>query len=436
MIFILTFEHSKALNVINDHELFYMQPYVKAAHDMLHKKIGPGSEYTDWIDLPNNYNREELEYIKATADEIRNKCDVFIVIGIGGSYAGAKAGIEMLTHYFHNILYSDMQKAPQIYFAGHNISARYMSHLLEAIDGKDICLNVISKSGTTTEPAIAFRILKKYMEQKYGKNEAGKRIYATTDKAKGALRKMAENEGYKTFVVPDGIGGRYSVLTPVGLLPIAVSGADIEKIMKGAQDGYVEYLDPLIEKNNAYRYALTRQLLYNKGYTIEILVNYEPAMQMFAEWWKQLFGESEGKDGKGIYPTSAVFTTDLHSLGQYIQEGKPNLFETVIFIKDTGKDMNIGFEDKNIDGLNYLADKTMNFVNEKAFEGTLSAHYEGGIPNLVINIPRIDEYNFGNIVYFFEKACAVSACLLGVNPFDQPGVEKYKKKMFELLGKP
>ena len=431
----LTFDYSKAMNVIKNHEMLYMKQYVKTAHDMLHSKTGPGSEYTDWVGLPYEYDKEEFQRIKTAASKIQSDCDVFIVIGVGGSYAGARACIEMLSHYFYNILHDSKRKLPQIFFAGHNMSAKYMVELLEALEGKDVCINVISKSGTTTEPAIAFRILKKHIENKYGKSKAKSRIYVTTDKEKGALKQLADSEGYETFVIPRGVGGRYSVLTAVGLLPIAVSGADIDDIMRGAKDAADLYSVSELEKNSAYQYAAIRNLLYKKGYAIEILVSYEPSLQMFLEWWKQLFGESEGKDKKGIYPASAVFSTDLHSLGQYIQEGKPNLFETVIFVKDTGKDIAIEPEEIDIDGLNYLAGKHISFVNEKAFEGTLSAHSESGVPNLVINVPKLDEYYFGQLVYFFEKACAVSAYLLGVNPFDQPGVEAYKKKMFELLGK-
>lgn len=389
-----------------------------------------------WIDLPVNYDQEEFSRIERAAEKIRNDSDVLLVIGIGGSYLGARAAIEMLQHSFYNVLPKEKRRSPQIIFAGNNISSTYMMDIIDLLEGKDFSINVISKSGTTTEPAIAFRIFRKILEEKYGAEEARKRIYATTDKAKGALKTLANEEGYETFVIPDDIGGRYSVLTAVGLLPIAVSGADIRAMMKGAADAREDFSKSELDENPAYQYAAVRNILYNKGKTIEMLVNYEPALQYFAEWWKQLYGESEGKDQKGIFPASANFSTDLHSLGQYIQEGRRDLFETVIKVEKPRRGLTIEAEDKDLDGLNYLAGKTVDFVNDKAFEGTLLAHTDGGVPNLIVSVPALDEYHFGYMVYFFEKACAMSGYLLGVNPFDQPGVEAYKVNMFALLGKP
>lgn len=368
--------------------------------------------------------------------KIQQDSDVLLVIGIGGSYLGARAAIEMLQHSFYNVLPTEKRKTPQIIFVGNNISSTYMRDVMDLLEGKDFSINVISKSGTTTEPAIAFRIFRKLLEEKYGKEEARKRIYATTDRARGALKTLATEEGYETFVIPDDVGGRYSVLTAVGLLPIAVSGADIEAMMKGAAQAREDFSKSELEENIAYQYAAVRNVLYNKGKTIEMLINYEPALQYFAEWWKQLFGESEGKDQKGIFPASANFSTDLHSLGQYVQEGRRDLFETVLKVETPRHELTIEAEDNDLDGLNYLAGKTVDFVNTKAFEGTLLAHTDGGVPNLVVTLPRLDEYTFGYLVYFFEKACAMSGYLLGVNPFDQPGVEAYKVNMFALLGKP
>ena len=371
-----------------------------------------------------------------SAKKIRDNSDVLIVIGIGGSYLGSRACIEALNHNFYNSLPKGKRNGPEIYFVGNNISSSYMLDLFDLIENKDISVNVISKSGTTTEPALAFRLFKEYMESKYGKEESKERIYVTTDKSKGALRELTEKEGYTSFVIPDDVGGRYSIFTPVGLLPIAVSGIDIDRLMEGAFNGMAEYSVDDVYENICYQYAAARNILYNKGKDIEILVNYEPILHYYLEWWKQLFGESEGKDGKGIYPSSANFTTDLHSLGQLIQDGKRNIFETTINIENPKKDMEIKEDKDNLDGLNFLGGKTIDFVNKKAFEGTLMAHTNGGVPNLVINVPKMDEYYFGNLVYFFEKACAISGYLLGVNPFDQPGVEEYKKNMFKLLGKP
>lgn len=430
------FDYSKAGSFFAEHELTYMRDFVKVAHHSLHEKTGAGSDYLGWIDLPVNYDQEEFSRIERAAEKIRNDSDVLLVIGIGGSYLGARAAIEMLQHSFYNVLPKEKRRSPQIIFAGNNISSTYMMDIIDLLEGKDFSINVISKSGTTTEPAIAFRIFRKILEEKYGAEEARKRIYATTDKAKGALKTSANEEGYETFVIPDDIGGRYSVLTAVGLLPIAVSGADIRAMMKGAADAREDFSKSELDENPAYQYAAVRNILYNKGKTIEMLVNYEPALQYFAEWWKQLYGESEGKDQKGIFPASANFSTDLHSLGQYIQEGRRDLFETVIKVEKPRRGLTIEAEDKDLDGLNYLAGKTVDFVNDKAFEGTLLAHTDGGVPNLIVSVPALDEYHFGYMVYFFEKACAMSGYLLGVNPFDQPGVEAYKVNMFALLGKP
>jgi glucose-6-phosphate isomerase len=383
-----------------------------------------------------NYDKEEFARILKAAEKIKNDSDVLVVIGIGGSYLGARAAIEMLNHSFYNALPSEKRQTPQVLFVGNNISSTYMRDVMDLLEGKDWSINVISKSGTTTEPAIAFRIFRKLLEEKYGKEEARQRIYATTDRQKGALKTLANEEGYESFIIPDDVGGRYSVLTAVGLLPIAVSGIDIEAMMKGAQKAREDFSHSELEDNLAYQYAAVRNILYNKGKTIEMLINYEPGLQYFAEWWKQLFGESEGKDQKGIFPASANFSTDLHSLGQYIQEGRRDLFETIIKVNNPRHELVIEEEESNLDGLNYLAGKTVDFVNNKAFEGTLLAHTDGGVPNLVVEIPAMDAYTFGYLVYFFEKACAMSGYLLGVNPFDQPGVEAYKVNMFALLGKP
>jgi glucose-6-phosphate isomerase len=432
----LKFDYSNAANFLGDHEVKYYESFIKAAHTMLHEKTGAGNDFLGWVDLPVSYDKEEFERIKAAAQKIKSDSDALVVIGIGGSYLGARAAIEMLSHSFYNMLPKEKRKTPEIYFVGNNISSTYVADLLELLEGKEISVNVISKSGTTTEPSIAFRIFKDYMESKYGKEEARKRIYATTDKAKGALKKLAVEEGYESFVLPDDVGGRYSVLTAVGLLPIAVSGANIDEIMRGAADAYELYKNPNIDENPCYQYAAARNALYSKGKTTEIMVNYEPSLHYFTEWWKQLFGESEGKDGKGIFPAGVDFTTDLHSMGQYIQEGLRNIFETVIYVEKPRKSIVIKEDKDNIDGLNFLAGKEMDYVNKKAFEGTLLAHTDGGVPNLVVSVPELSDYYFGNMVYFFEKACGISGYLLGVNPFDQPGVEAYKKNMFALLGKP
>lgn len=382
------------------------------------------------------YDKEEFDRIKKSAKKIKLDSDALIVIGIGGSYLGTRACVEAMTHSFHNILPKSERNVPEIYYVGNNISSTYYLELMDVIKDKDISINVISKSGTTTEPAIAFRIFKEYMEDRYGKENAKNRIYATTDANKGALRELAEIEGYETFIIPDDVGGRYSIFTPVGLLPIAVAGIDIDELMNGALSGAEEYSNPKMDENICYKYAAIRNILYRCGKEIEILVNYEPSLMYLGEWWKQLYGESEGKDGKGIYPGSANFTTDLHSLGQLIQDGRRNIFETSIIIDKPRKDLLLKKNEDNLDGLNYLDGKTLDFVNKKAFEGTLMAHVQGNVPNLVISVPELNEFYFGKLIYFFEKACAMSGYLLGVNPFDQPGVEEYKKNMFRLLGKP
>ncbi len=389
-----------------------------------------------WLELPTNYDKKEFARIKKAAKKIKKESDILVVIGIGGSYLGARAVIEALTNTFYNMLPNKQRKFPQILYVGNNLSPNYINDLIAYIGDKDFSVNVISKSGTTTEPAIAFRIFREILENKYGIDEARSRIYATTDKQKGALKTLADNEGYETFVVPDNVGGRYSVLTAVGLLPIAVAGIDIDKIMEGAKIGEERYNDPNLKYNKCYQYAVTRNILYKLYKNTEILVNYEPKMHYFTEWWKQLFGESEGKEQKGIFPAGVDFTTDLHSMGQYIQEGRRNLFETVLEIKEPNSDITINADDDNLDGLNYLAGKGLDFVNKKAMEGTIKAHVSGDVPNIVISLEKLDEVNIGELIYFFEKACAMSGMILGVNPFNQPGVEEYKKNMFKLLKKP
>lgn len=430
------FDYSKALTFVGQHEVDYFSEQVRVAHEQLHNGTGVGSDFLGWINLPTEYDKEEFARIKQAADKIQQDSEVLIVIGIGGSYLGARAAIEMLSNSFYNIQSKEQRKTPQVLFAGNNISSTYVKHLLQLIEGRDWSINVISKSGTTTEPAIAFRIFRAELEKKYGKEEARKRIYATTDKAKGALKSLATAEGYESFVIPDDVGGRYSVLTAVGLLPIAVAGIDIDAMMKGAADASVEYSKPSLAENEAYQYAAIRNALYRKGKVTEILVNYEPNLHFVSEWWKQLFGESEGKDYKGIYPASVDFSTDLHSMGQFIQEGNRNIFETVIQVNEVPEQITIEADEADLDGLNFLAGKTMDFVNKKAFQGTLLAHTDGQVPNLIVNLQDMTPYTFGYMVYFFEKACAVSGYLLGVNPFDQPGVEAYKTNMFALLGKP
>ncbi|GIM30533.1 glucose-6-phosphate isomerase [Clostridium polyendosporum] len=432
----LTLDLSKVASFLNEHEVNYMEEMVVSAHDKLHNKTGAGSDFLGWVDLPVNYDKNEFERIEKAAEKIRSNSDALIVIGIGGSYLGARAAIEMLTHNFHNTLSKDKRKSPAIFFVGHNISSTYIADLLETIEGMDISVNVISKSGTTTEPAIAFRIFKDYMEKKYGKEGAKERIFATTDAARGALKSLADTEGYETFVIPDDVGGRFSVLTPVGLLPIAAAGINIEEMMQGAADAREAYSVPSLKDNDCYKYAAVRNALYNKGKTIELLVNYEPSLHYFNEWWKQLYGESEGKDNKGIFPAAVDFSTDLHSMGQYVQDGLRNIFETVVNVEKARREITIEHSEENVDGLNFLTGKTVDFVNNKAFQGTVLAHNDGGVPNLIVNVPELTAYYFGQMAYFFEKACGISGYLLGVNPFDQPGVEAYKKNMFALLGKP
>lgn len=432
----LKFDYKKAMPFIGQNEIDNMAEYVKTAHNMLHDKTGAGNDFLGWVNLPDNYDKEEFSRIKKAAEKIRSNSDVLIVIGIGGSYLGARAAIEMLQHSFYNALSKDQRKAPQIFFAGNNISSTYMCDLLEAIEGKDISVNVISKSGTTTEPAIAFRIFKELLENKYGKEGAKERIFATTDAKRGALKTLADAEGYETFVISDDVGGRYSVLTAVGLLPIAAAGIDIDAMMQGAKDAMKEYNNPNLAENECYQYAVVRNALYRKGKNVEMMVNYEPGLHYFGEWWKQLFGESEGKDGKGIFPAAADFSSDLHSMGQYIQEGMRMLFETALLVETPRKNLEIKETSDNLDGLNFLAGKSIDFVNSMAAAGTALAHTDGNVPNLAIKVSKLDAYNFGVLVYFFEKACGMSGYLLGVNPFDQPGVEAYKKNMFALLGKP
>ena len=400
------------------------------------EKSGAGNDFLGWIDLPVNYDKEEFARIQKAADKIKNDSDVLVVIGIGGSYLGARAAIEFLRHSFYNNLPKEVRKTPEIYYCGNSISSTYLQHLIDVIGDRDFSVNIISKSGTTTEPAIAFRIFKEMAEKKYGKEEAAKRIYATTDKAKGALKNLATEEGYESFVVPDDVGGRFSVLTAVGLLPIAVSGADITKLMEGAAAGRERALNAPFEENDAVLYAAIRNILHNKGKSVEILANYEPSMHYVSEWWKQLYGESEGKDQKGIFPASVDLTTDLHSMGQFIQDGARIMFETVVNVGEPKATITIGKEPVDLDGLNYLAGKDMDFVNKSAMNGTILAHTDGQVPNLMINVPKQDEYTLGELFYFFEFAVGVSGYMLGVNPFNQPGVESYKKNMFALLGKP
>lgn len=415
-------------------ELMKYNEKVEKAHEELHSVADNENDFVGWLHLPTNYNKEEFERIKKCAEKIKKDSEVFLVIGIGGSYLGARAVIESLTNTFYNAC-SNI-KTPKIFFVGNNMSPNYMNDLLECIGNKDISITVISKSGTTTEPAIAFRIFREFMESKYGVDEARKRIYITTDKEKGALKTLSNEEEYETFVIPDNIGGRYSVLTAVGLLPIAVAGIDIDKLMYGAKNAEDKYNENSVKYNQCYQYAVARNILYSQEKTTEILVNYEPKMQYFTEWWKQLYAESEGKENKGIFPTGAMFTTDLHSIGQYIQEGRRNLFETVISIENPETDITIKKDADNIDGLNFVADKTMDYVNKKAMQGTIEAHVAGGVPNIIITMERLDAENLGELIYFFELSCAISGKLLGVNPFNQPGVEAYKKNMFRLLGKP
>lgn len=409
---------------------------VENIHKELHKRANDEKDFVGWLELPTNYDKVEFKRIKKAAKKIKKESDILVVIGIGGSYLGARAVIESLTSSFNSMLTEKQRKYPQILYVGNNLSPNYINELIEYIGNKDFSVNVISKSGTTTEPAIAFRIFREILENKYGIDEARNRIYVTTDKERGALKTLADNEGYEKFVIPDNVGGRFSVLTAVGLLPIATAGIDIDKLMLGAQNAQHRYNDPSLKYNECYKYAVARNILYKLYKNIEILVNYEPKLHYFTEWWKQLYGESEGKEQKGIFPAGVDFTTDLHSMGQYIQEGRRNLFETVISIENPLTDIIINKDEDNLDGLNYLAGKGLDYVNKKAMEGTIKAHVSGDVPNIVINLERLDEENIGELIYFFEKACAVSCMLLGVNPFNQPGVEEYKKNMFKLLKKP
>ena len=431
---VVHFDASKLTPFVHENELKEMQAMVTAADQELREGTGAGSDFRGWIDLPINYDKDEFDRIKKAAKKIQNDSEVLVGIGIGGSYLGARAAIDFLNHSFYNVK-AGKKGMPQIFFAGNSISSTYLHDLLDIIGDRDFSVNIISKSGTTTEPAIAFRVFKEKLIEKYGVEEATKRIYATTDKARGALKDEANAAGYESFVIPDGIGGRFTVLTAVGLLPIAVSGANIDQLMQGAADAMKEYSNPDLTTNEAYQYATIRNILHRKGKDIEILVNYEPGMQYFSEWWKQLYGESEGKDLKGIYPSSANFSTDLHSVGQTIQEGKRNIFETVIKVEKPRHDVEIPKMEENLDGLRYLEGETVDFVNTKAYQGTLLAHTDGQVPNLLVTIPAMDEYSLGHLIYFFEIAVAISGYLNGVNPFDQPGVEAYKKNMFALLGK-
>ena len=418
---------------VSARELSALQPQVTLAHTMLHEGTGLGSDFLGWLDLPVAYDKEEFARIKAAAARIKADTDVLIVIGIGGSYLGARAAIEFIKSNNYNLKKKD---TPDILFAGNTLSATQLCELLELCEGRRVSVNVISKSGTTTEPAVAFRVFREYLERTCGRDEARRRIYVTTDKARGTLKALADREGYETFVVPDDVGGRFSVLTAVGLLPIAAAGCDIDALMQGAADARAALADPDIQKNDAYRYAAARTALHRRGYAVELMVSYEPQYAMMNEWWKQLFGESEGKDGRGLLPDSVIYSTDLHSLGQYVQDGSRILFETVVKFARPQKDLPIREEAENGDGLNFLAGKPLSFVNDKAFEGTVLAHTDGRTPNLVLEVPQMDEHELGYLIYFFEKACAVSGYMLGVDPFDQPGVESYKKNMFALLGKP
>ena len=432
----VTFDYSKAAPFVQEHEVELMKKLALDAKEVLVSKSGAGNDFLGWIDLPVDYDKEEFARIKKAAEKIQNDSEVLLVIGIGGSYLGARAAIEFLRHGFYNMVSKEIRKTPEIYFVGNSISSTYLKNLIDVIGDRDFSINMISKSGTTTEPAIAFRVLKEMMEKKYGKEEAAKRIYATTDKARGSLKSLATEEGYETFVVPDDVGGRFSVLTAVGLLPIAVSGADIDKLMEGAASGREMALNNAFEENDALKYASLRNIMLRKGKAIEILCNYEPAVHFVSEWWKQLYGESEGKDQKGIFPASVDLTTDLHSMGQFIQDGARTLFETVINIEKSREEIIIGTEPVDLDGLNYLAGQTVDFVNKSAMNGTILAHTDGQVPNFMINVPEMNEFYLGQLFYFFEFACGVSGYILGVNPFNQPGVESYKKNMFALLGKP
>ena len=418
---------------VSEHELAAIEPQVHAAHKLLTEKSGLGNDFLGWTDLPTAYDKEEFARIKAAAKKIQADSDVLIVIGIGGSYLGARAAIELLKSPFYNNMKKD---TPEIYFAGNNISADYLNTIISLCEGKRVSVNIISKSGTTTEPALAFRVFREMLEKEYGKEGAKERIYATTDKARGTLKELSDREGYETFVIADDVGGRYSVLTAVGLLPMAVAGVDIDAVMGGAQKALEELSVDDLEKNDCYKYAALRNILYRKGKSVELLVSYEPSFAMMNEWFKQLYGESEGKDNKGLFPAPVIFSTDLHSMGQFIQEGSRTMFETVVSIGKPQLDFFVKDDPENLDGLNFLSNQNMSVVNQKAMQGTILAHTQGGVPNMVLEVPMINEHEFGYMVYFFERACAISGYLLGVNPFDQPGVESYKKNMFALLGKP
>ena len=432
----VTFDYSKAMTFIKEHEIDSMKEIVGNARDILVGGTGAGNDYIGWVNLPLDYDKEEFARIQKAAEKIKSDSEVLVVIGIGGSYLGARAAIEFLRHGFYNNVSREIRKTPEIYYAGNSISSTYLKGLIDVIGDRDFSVNIISKSGTTTEPAIAFRVFKEMLEKKYGKEEAAKRIYATTDKARGALKNLATEEGYESFVVPDDVGGRFSVLTAVGLLPIAVSGADIEKLMEGAAAGRELALNKPFEENDALQYAAIRNILHRKGKSVEVLANYEPSLHYVSEWWKQLYGESEGKDQKGIFPASVDLTTDLHSMGQFIQDGSRIMYETVLNVETSREEILINEEPVDLDGLNYLAGKNMDFVNKSAMNGTVLAHTDGNVPNLMVNIPEQDEFYLGELFYFFEFACGVSGYVSGVNPFNQPGVESYKKNMFALLGKP
>ena len=430
------FDYSRAAGFVSAEEMENMKATVMCAKNVLMDKSGAGSDFLGWIDLPVDYDKEEFQRIKMAAEKIQNDSDVLLVVGIGGSYLGARAAIEFLSHSFYNVLPKGKRKTPEIYFVGNSISSKYIQDLKDVLEGKDFSVNIISKSGTTTEPAIAFRVFKDMLIEKYGREEANKRIYATTDKARGALKNLADEEGYKSFVVPDDVGGRFSVLTAVGLLPIAVSGADIDKLMEGAEAARQEALETAYESNGALQYAAVRNILLRKGKTVEIVANYEPSLHYVSEWWKQLFGESEGKDQRGIFPAAVDLTTDLHSMGQFIQDGARIMFETVLEVEESPAEILLKEEKVDTDGMNYLAGKSVDFVNKSAMNGTILAHTDGNVPNLMVRIPKQDEYSLGQLFYFFEYACGISGYILGVNPFNQPGVESYKKNMFALLGKP
>ena len=432
----ITFDYSKAAGFVSEEEVGYMSKLVADAKEVLVSKSGAGNDFLGWIDLPVDYDKEEFDRIKKAAEKIQSDSEVLLVIGIGGSYLGARAAIEFLRHGFYNNISKELRKTPEIYYVGNSISGSYVQGLIDVIGDRDFSVNIISKSGTTTEPAIAFRVFKEMLEKKYGKAEAAKRIYATTDKAKGALKNLSTEEGYETFVVPDDVGGRFSVLTAVGLLPIAVSGADITKLMEGAAEGRKLALESSFEDNSALQYAAIRNILHRKGKSVEVLANYEPSLHYVSEWWKQLYGESEGKDQKGIFPASVDLTTDLHSMGQFIQDGSRIMFETVLNVETSSCRIELKEEPVDLDGLNYLAGKDMDFVNKSAMNGTILAHTDGNVPNLMVKIPEQNEFYLGELMYFFEFACGISGYLLGVNPFNQPGVESYKKNMFALLGKP